>query len=60
MTDSSYVHMTEHCPKCRKKETEMVRISEEGNRSSKIITICENKECFLGVDRSKIGNWEKK
>lgn len=50
--------ISNNCPICKKKETKIVRHEEE------IITqnstnICENKDCVLFIDFSKVENWKK-
>lgn len=51
------------CPQCREKLTEIKRVSfrDDGAKMLGMILdkVCANLECQLGLDLSKVKNWEK-
>lgn len=46
------------CPLCQKEQTKIVRVTEDGRTETHNETeICENPECSLYIDISKLKNW---
>jgi hypothetical protein len=46
------------CPLCKKEQTIIVRLAEDGRTETKNETeICENPDCSLYIDISKLKTW---